>query len=523
MIRRLLVAALCSALVGCGGGSSGGSTPAPTPSPVKPPKPSPTPTPATIPLTVDHVVVFVIDNLAVNDSKFATGTTGRYTPAIDTLASQSLVLTNFHTVTPLCSPSRYALLTGNYPSRSHVAYFTNRTKTEGMPVPEFNVTIAAAESTLPKRLRTLGFRTGFVGKNHVTEHYADTAVPAGAHLADNGVAAKLQQNEKFATDEVKALGFDEAYGIYPRNPGELPVVETRVHNLDWITAGALKFIDGNASNKFFLFVSYTVPHAPLGAASSWNADPRMTPFGQLDVAPAVQPARSTLPARIKAANRPAGNENYLWLDDAVSAVMQSLGQHQLLGTTAVFFLSDEGMAPEGVIYNGGTLSPAFISYPGVVGRSGALVSMVDLQPTILQLAGGTPAGDGVSLVPFMRGEAQTARAGMYKELGYARAYRMGNWEYVALRHSAYIQAIAAKNGYPMAHFLGYLGVNPVEQPVMGLFPNYFDRDQLYDLSVDPNEQRNVASDPANAATLTQLKTLLEAEVEKLPGKVKIVE
>ena len=96
------------------------------------------------------------------------GPTKRDTPTIDALAAQSLVLGNYQVTTSICTPSRYSMFTGNYASRATNADFLNRLKTEGSAVPEFNALITTKENTLPKRLKALGFRTGFTGKDHMT-------------------------------------------------------------------------------------------------------------------------------------------------------------------------------------------------------------------------------------------------------------------------------------------------------------------------------------------------------------------
>lgn len=510
------VLTLC-ALSACGGGGSGSSpTPAPTPTPTQSQTPPAAPTPTPPP---SNFVVFIIDDLGISNANFMMAGERNYTPAIDNLAANSTVLTNYQTVTPICTPSRYALLTGKYPSRATNPFFANRITREGAAVPEFNVKITASEPTLPKRLQSLGYRTGYAGKDHVADVPFPT-FPANTRSTDPGVSAQLQALQQAYTSAYNAMGFDEAYAIFPTNVAEWPVVDLQAHNLDWIVEGANKFIDGNRDKKFFLVVSLTIPHYPTDPARSWNANPLVTPFGYLPQTPNVMPARSTLTSRVRAAGA-TGKENLLWMDDAVNAVVSKLQQHNLLNSTSILVEGDHGTAAKGSIYRPGTWTPAFWYYRGIRSRNEQLTSNLDVQPSILQMAGGAPAGDGKSLVSLLEGQPDVPHANLYFELGYARSVIEGDYQYIAVRHTDYIRNLAATRGFPLTHWVQYGGPHAIELQTMNQFRYFFDPDQLYHLAQDPAQQYNLYGRPEYQTIVTHLQDVMQAEANKTPGTFKV--
>jgi arylsulfatase A-like enzyme len=475
--------------------------------------------------------VIIIDDLAIADSAFMPGGAARYhTPTLNKLASESLILGNFHAVTPICTPSRFSLLTGSYPSKSKATFQSYRLKLEGAAVPEFDAQLTAGDMTLPKRLKEMGFRTGFAGKDHVVEHRdyqlpltingSSGGVAGKTSLYDPGVPAKLEADRQTAIAGLQAVGFDEVYSVFPNNALELPVKELQAHNLDWIVDGAKRFIDGNSNEKFFLVVSLTIPHGPLNPANSWNADPRITPYGYLSEAPNVLPARSTLTSRVNAAGFP-GTENYLWLDDSIAAILDALQSKGVKDKTAIFVIGDHGMAAKGSIYRSGSHTPAFVNYRNRRGYISQLLANVDLPPTIAEMLGGSFAGDGVSMLPVLEGSSAPVRQHVYMELGYARAILTNEWQYIAVRHTNYIRQRAAERGFPLAHWPNHGNLHILERQVMPLFPNYLDLDQFYDIQADPKQQTNLFGQPQYQAVIDQLRAVMAEEAAKTPGAFKV--
>ncbi|MHC4249545.1 MAG: sulfatase family protein, partial [Planctomycetota bacterium] len=202
----------------------------------------------------------------------------------------------------------------------------------------------------------------------------------------------------------------------------------------------------------------------------------------------------------------------------------------------------------------GTLYQAGVCSPSIVWRKGgfacgsvseALVSNVDFAPTILDMAGAEyepGVFDGRSFLSVLEGGPGRAHESLYFELGYTRAVRKGGWKYLALRHpervanmsveerSRMLKAYNARRRAqgrnivttdptkPFSHITLVPGGGGAEAKSTGVYPGYFDPDQLYDLDADPRERRNLARAPEHAAKLEEMKRELRKYLDRLPGK-----
>jgi len=119
----------------------------------------------------------------------------------------------------------------------------------------------------------------------------------------------------------KTSGFDFVESAYINNLHTLALpLPMRHHNMEWITAGALDFIEKAGDQPFFLYLATTLPHdsAPV---SSMFADPNITPAGLLEETPNVQPGRLEVIEKVKQAGFPEEAAPYTWLDDGIGAVI----------------------------------------------------------------------------------------------------------------------------------------------------------------------------------------------------------
>ena len=473
------------------------------------------------------------------------------TPNIDRLAREGVVMTQQYCVSPVCTPSRYNVLTGTYASRATNREFLRETNANGGQTKvEFNTHILEETPTLARFLTKAGYTTGMVGKNHVVEVNGLEAFPdfdASARAPEN--SSRLRANHEKVCQAIRDIGFDYVDRVYHNNPDFLGLREVAVQNMDWITEGAVRFLGQVHEQPFFLYMATTVPHGPTKGSRSWNADPRLSPLGYLPQSPMVQPARQTIPRRIEDAGLQVNDDtcNMLWLDDAVGAVLEMLERNGQLENTVVFFCSDHGQEAKGTLYEGGVLSPSIVWRQGgfPAGAScDALVNIVDFAPTMLDIAGydySDVSFDGESFLPYLNGEPQVGDRVMYYELGYARAIRKGSWKYLAVRYPARVENMSLEQrkrlletwndkrrrrhmgivtedpSKPFSHLTAIPGGGDAERNSTGSRPGYFDRDQLYDLSEDPREQVNVAGRPEHAAVLKEMKHLLNEQVLSLPG------
>jgi arylsulfatase A-like enzyme len=473
------------------------------------------------------------------------------TPNLDRLASEGTIMMNQYVVSPVCTPSRYNCLTGNFASRAINPQFLEKTeKEEGQTVIQWNSFITDQDQILPHYLKELGYATGMVGKNHVIEARGLEGFPDfNANPRDPEIARKIADNYLKVEEAILNCGFDYAGGVYHNNPNFIGVSELAVQNLDWTTQAGVDFIENHHEDPFFLYFATTVPHGPTEPERSWKADPKVTARGFLEKAPEVMPARHRLPERLEAAGLGGKDkENVLWLDDALGALISKLEEHGILDQSIIFFFNDHGQHAKGTLYQGGALNPSILwkagGFPcGHICK--ANISNVDFAPTILELAGAEiPEGafDGQSFKAVLDGKEEGSRESLFFELGYARAVIKGNYKYYAVRYPEYARNWTAEEraavldrynegrtfrnmpivnrdpDKPFSHLEVIPGGGHAENQSYGTKPGYFDPDQLYDLSSDPNEMHNLAADPAYQDTLLDLKAELRKYLENLPGK-----
>lgn len=473
------------------------------------------------------------------------------TPNLDRLASEGVIMENQYVVSPVCTPSRYNCLTGNYASRATNRAFLSKTKNEeGQTCIQWNSFITKNDKILPHFLKELGYKTGMVGKNHVIEATGLQGFKDfNASVNDPEIKAKVEENYRIARQAILDNGFDYAEAIYHNNPNFIGVKELAVQNMDWIAEAGINFIEQNADNPFFLYFATTIPHGPTNAERSWLADPKVTAVGYLDKAPDVLPPRNTLSQRLRDAGITAyGKENVLWLDDALGALIAKLEELEIDDNTIIFFFNDHGQKAKGTLYQGGLLNPSIVWKKGGFecgNRSQTKISNVDFAPTIIELAGGKNLDeifDGNSFKPVLEGKSFQSRESLYCELGYARAVIKGDYKYYAVRYPDYAtswtpeQKDSVLNRYnqgrefrsmeivnrdptkPFSHLEVIPGGGSAEHGSYGKLPGYFDADQLYNLKDDPGETINLANNPDHQEMLAEMKKELQKYLDQLPGK-----
>lgn len=498
-----------------------------------------------------NIVFFIADDmLPKHFNCLPQGEGKNLTPNIDRLVDQGTVLLEQHVCSPICTPSRYNVLTGNYASRANNKPFKKITQREGQTVVAFNTHIVKGDTTLQNVLKKAGYATGMVGKNHVVEAHDIKWFPDfDADPKDPKNVAQLKHNHDQVCQAVRESGFDYADRLYHDNPDFLGLHGVAVQNMDWITEGGLEFISQPRDNPFFLYFATTVPHGPTEEKRSWNADPKITAIGYLDEAPNALPGRETIPTRLTEAGFPVNDDtaNMLWLDDCVGALLDKLEEIGELDNTVFFFFSDHGQRAKGTLYQGGVHDPSIVWKKGgfpVGAATDALISIVDFAPTMLELADVDTSDqtfDGKSFLPLLNGEPQETGRVLYFELGYARGIRKGNFKYMALRYPEHLEnmtpaerkkilaewnadrhrmhlAIVTEDPTDgFSHLTAIPGGGHAESISTGKYTGYYDPDQLYDLSKDPGEQTNLASDPEYKQKLEEMQREMEVILETLPG------
>ena len=497
-----------------------------------------------------NFIFFMIDDMEKNQFNCLPEGEGKnLTPNIDRLGAEGTLMMGQYVASPVCTPARFNSLTGVYCSRANNKEFREEAKRSGQNVVQWNTDIIPGDkNTLPRILRRNGYRTGFVGKNHVMKVDGWTWLPFDSDPSKPEIKKILAENKKLVQKGFKEMGWDFVESVYYRNPEMLGPEALSVHNQDWITKGGVNFLETQPEDKpFFLYFATTIPHWPTDPNRSWNANPLATADGFLEDTLRVQPPRRTISERIKKANIHGNNsENILWLDDGIGAVMKKLEDKGLLENTYVFFLSDHGQDAKGTLYQGGISNPIIIWHFGGL-KSGkknyARVSNIDFTPTMLDLAGidwKKFEFDGVSFKSALEGDSSEIHESLYFEMGYTRAVIKGQYKYLALRYPEYalkwdlakrkqlVDSINARRKKrnqvlanpeadptkPFSHISLLSGGNNAELVSYGKLPGYFDPDQLYDLENDPGETHNLAYDSKYKDILEDMKNELKKYLAK---------
>ncbi len=200
-------------------------------------------------MSAPNVIVIFADDLGFSDVASFGGEIA--TPALDRLAERGVRMTSF-SVTPRCSPSRAALLTGRHPHAVGVGILTADDRPHGYPG-----TLSADAPTLAERLKALGYATALAGKWHLS---ADLTAPNGSWPTRRG--------------------FDEFHGILPGCSSyyqpplvhgeqriDVPSAHTDYCITDDLSRTAVDFVERSVAQQrpFFLYLAYTAPHWPLHA------------------------------------------------------------------------------------------------------------------------------------------------------------------------------------------------------------------------------------------------------------------
>lgn len=463
------------------------------------------------------------------------------TPSLDQLRAEGTLFNNFYVASTVCQPSRYALFTGRYPSRAASASFAY-----GERYTAFNTRVLDTFPSLAHGLRDSGYQTGFVGK--VDGYIA-------SDFQDDRFSGIPTNDQRILVNRMGTHGYTFASSLYKGN-----LSSKEHHNMEWVTQGALKFMDESvsANNPFCLVVCPSLLHdnpiPSLNRTTTGYADAAFggtitgAELGATNAAhlrggnTGTDYTRQGVLNRARAADSDAA---LLWLDDAVGALLQKTKDLGVEDNTYFMFVSDhgDGEGNKGDLYQGGVNMPFLIRYPG--GQPGATcaatVSCVDIMPTLYELAGvPLPSGqvtDGISFAKVLEDPTRTSRDAAYCEIGFVRTIIAYPWKYMAFRLPEEATTLATNQGVnpysSVPHdpsrgkssiFSGHFGDDPPFKPWGTWFSaswnrhvDYFDKDQLYNLATDYGEQDNLANKPGYQAKLSEMKAMLADTLYDVPG------
>lgn len=449
------------------------------------------------------------------------------TPTIDWLAGDGVPFTNYYCSAPVCTPSRYTIMTGRFPERSHALTDCSKPATIW-----FNTPVCPGETLLPKALKEGGYETAIFGKwhNYPAEagkelHRLYSSFPEDSSWEDPGVREAIAAGQKYACDYLTRpeFGWDVAERIYYDNPEPYLPVEISSHNIDWVAEGAVNYLRNRpkSGKPFFTYVAVSIPHSRYNGRRFAEANPLSSAAGLLEEPPHVMASREQIRARVRAAGLPDSACEGLWLDEAVKAVYHAACAAAPEEETLFIFTTDHPTGGKGSVHLGRI--PLIFHWPGHIDPAApqdCLLSEVDLAPTILELAQcpipKEMAQDGASFAKLLLEGAPAGRESALIELVNSRAVVAHGFKYIANRLPD--DSAETRSAWES---VGWLAQNPTAKESVwwhldDCFPHYFDGDELYDLTTDPLEQHNLAGRPEYAEILSKMKEELRRQLERLP-------
>ncbi len=427
-------------------------------------------------MTRPNFLVIMADQLAPHFTG-AYGHRVAKTPHLDALAARGMRFDAAYCNSPLCAPSRFAFMSGQHISR--IAAYDNAS--------EFKASVP----TFAHYLKSLGYRTCLSGKMHFVG-------PDQMHGFENRVTTDIYPADFAWTPDWEAP--DERIDKWYHNmqtvkESGLAHATFQIDYDDEVAFAAKRWLFDAARDKalgasapFAMVASFIHPHDPYVARPEWwdlysDDDIDMPAF-----VPELEdqdPFSRRLMDGIEASYVPLTDEevrrarraylaNVSYFDSKIGELVQTLEETGELDNTVVIVTADHGdmLGERGLWYKMNFFEhsarvPLVMAGPGVaVGTTQNAVSLVDLLPTFIDLAGGDLSMlgepiDGRSLVPLMRGEEDPV-------------------------DEAIGEYCAEMTGYP---------VIMIRRGPLKYIHCDSDPPQLYDLSTDPLETRNVAADP----------------------------
>lgn len=371
-----------------------------------------------------NVVLINCDDLGYGDLG-CYGSVRNATPAIDALAADGLRLDSFYMASPVCSPSRGAMLTGCYPPRIGFGSF------DGLPVlfPGQGLGLDPSEVTMATSLRAAGYRTQMIGKWHCGDQPAFLPTRHGFdhYLGlpySNDMGRQVPMHEPAPGEVVihqpplPLLHDDE---VIQEQPDQAGLTERYVHE-------AVRFLRDAKDEPFFLYLAHLYVHVPLYVQGRFEAQSRNGRYG-------------------------AAVEAIDWATGVVDHELRRLG---LADDTIVIFTSDNGSrardeggsndplrGTKATTWEGGMRVPGIIRWPRRIERgrtSDAVVSSLDLFPTLAALCGATLPGDrtidGRDVSSLLLGTAEPPPDDpfLFYWMNDLEAVRVGRWKLHVAKH-----------------------------------------------------------------------------------------
>lgn len=425
-------------------------------------------------------VVFVLcDDLGYGDVHcMAPETCKIQTPSADRLATQGMIFTDAHAASSVCTPSRYALMTGRYAWRTRL----QKGVVEGIA----HSLIDKDRPTVAGFLKTQGYQTAVIGKWHLDFQYLDPSTgkplkgkkgppPVGATIPDGPVNRGFDYylgfhhaaSMKAVIENGKVIAHDEEINMLPR-----------------LTHAAVGYIEARAkepAKPFLLYLALNSPHTPIIPSKEWQGKSPLGPYGDF-----VMQTDATLGAVLDALERTGLDKNTIVIFSSDNGCSKAAGIPKL--ESMGHYPSAQFRGSKADLWDGGHRVPFIVRWPGHVAAgstSSQTICLVDFFTTLGDLLGAPlpahAAEDSVSFLPALSGKPiVSTRAGIvHHSINGYFGFRDGKWKLLLSKGSG-----------------GW------SSPKENEMPEGSPEAQLYDMEADPGETTNLyASHPEVAKRL----------------------
>jgi len=371
-----------------------------------------------------NFIVILADDLGYGDLS-CFGAEDIATPNIDRMAAEGAKFNSFY-VSPVCTPTRAALMTGSHSTRVGIG---------GVMFSRNNHGLNLDEITLPELLKDQGYATAIIGKWHLGNQDMFQPLNHGFDYWYGTPASNSQfyypTIKKYAADCVFREGYTRE-GILKQETAACPlirdniVIEVPANQTELTqryTRETVQFIIENKDKPFFVYVAHNMPHIPLHASEKFVGSSKRGIYG----------------------------DTIQELDWTTGEILRSLKELGLDKNTLVIFTSDNGpntntggsagalKGGKGSTLEGGVRVPFVARWPETIPagtESGEFITVMDLLPTLTKLAGGDVPDDrvidGKDIWPLLAGKPDARSP--HKAIYYLRGrgvdgIRVGDWKY----------------------------------------------------------------------------------------------
>ncbi|MBR0508671.1 MAG: sulfatase-like hydrolase/transferase [Clostridia bacterium] len=371
-----------------------------------------------------NVIIILTDDQGYGDLG-CMGAADLKTPNLDALAGNGARFTSMYAASPVCSPSRAALLTGRYPGNAGVrAILAGHRRASGL---------TPRVPTLAGALKKEGYATGICGKWHLGLKPECRPNANGFDEFSGFLAGCLDYYSHIFYYGMSDGGFNPTHDLWENDE---EVRADGEYLTERITRKSVDFIRRHKDEPFFLYTAYNAPHYPMHA-----------PARYLDRFPDLPWDRRIMAAMLAA------------VDDGVGEITDTLRELGLFDDTIIYFQSDNGPSREsrnwldgtedpyyggttGIfsghkfsLFEGGVRVPALFSWGNKVPARviGEPCMATDLFPTLLQACGGDPAAydtDGQSILGLLTKGESAPHDCLFWEMEDQTAVRRGDYKLV---------------------------------------------------------------------------------------------